>query len=102
METYGGKFWDVLLLSQYNEHWKDFFKSMIRVLPCDKCRIDSLRHFEKHELPEIANQEEKDQFLWELRYTLGGYPFRQKVKIKGYTLEGWKEQFKDMKFTQIY
>ena len=28
MATYGGLFWDVLLLSEYNEHWEDFYITM--------------------------------------------------------------------------
>lgn len=37
MATYGGLFWDVLLLSEYNEHWEDFYLTMNSVLPCDIC-----------------------------------------------------------------
>ena len=58
--TTGGYFWDVLLLSTYNEHWEDFYLNMIKVLPCEKCVINTLEHISHNPIPKFQNTNEKN------------------------------------------
>lgn len=97
-ETTGGLFWDVLLLSKYNDDWINFYESLIRVLPCDKCIKDSLHYHEGNPIPKISNNDEKNQFLWELRRKRGSAEWKTKMLNHEYTLESWLDQFKDKPF----
>ena len=58
-EFTGGLFWDVLLLTQYNEYWEDFFYKFIRVLPCKKCVGESIAHHNINPVPKFKSNEEK-------------------------------------------
>lgn len=100
-EYTGGLFWDVLLLTQYNEYWEDFFYKFIRVLPCKKCVGESIAHHNINPVPKFKSNEEKNEWLWEQRVHRGGKPFRDDIADKGYSLEGWINQFKDKPFTRI-
>ena len=101
METTGGLFWDILLLSEYNEHWPQFYMNMINVLPCEKCRADSLRYHKEYPIPKLNNKQEKDQYIWELKKMRGGYVWQTTLKEKKYTLQTWQNKYKDKKFTKI-
>ena len=98
--TTGGYFWDVLLLSTYNEYWEDFYLNMIKVLPCEKCVINTEKHLSFNPVPKFKDTNEKNEYLWELRLKRGGQVWRNEVKEKGYTLETWINQF-NKPFTRI-
>ena len=87
--TTGGYFWDVLLLSTYNEHWEDFYLSMVKVLPCEKCVINTETYLSFNPVPKFKDTNEKNKYLWELRLKRGGPPWKKEVEEKGYTLETW-------------
>ena len=96
--SYGGMFWDVLLLSQYNEEWVAFYESFIRVVPCDKCIRDGIQYHKDYPIPKISNNDEKNQFLWKLRSKRGSRKWKDKIRSGEYTLETWLAQFKDKSF----
>ena len=100
-ETTGGLFWDVLLLSEYNEHWISFYESLIRVLPCEKCVNDSIKHHKNFPVPKLHNTKEKNQYLWSLRTQRGNAQWNKKVKKGEYTLETWINQFKNKPFRKL-
>ena len=89
-EYYGGLFWDVLLLSDYNENWHDFYINMCSVIPCQ---------IESNKIPDFKDTDEKNKWLWEHRLQRGGAGWRKKVKEDGYTLESWLGLYKDKKFS---
>tara|TARA_R110002074_G_scaffold388957_2_gene571962 strand:- start:17144 stop:17473 length:330 start_codon:yes stop_codon:yes gene_type:complete len=97
-ESTGGLFWDVLLLSEYNEHWITFYESFIRVLPCEKCSKEHIHHHSKYPIPKISNNDEKNQFLWDLRCIRGSANYQDKIRKNEYTLETWLDQFKYKSF----
>ena len=102
----GGYFWDVLLLSEYNEHWENFYNSMCKVLPCNKCQVGTEKFHKEEELgkfPPMKNQQEKNEHLWKLRLARGGVSWREKVEKDGYTLNSWLEYLRvgELPFTQI-
>ena len=100
MEYTGGLFWDVLLLSEYNDKWEDFYLSMIEVIPCNKCCNESMRFHITNPIPNFKDKNEKDKWLWEIRLKRGGDNWRKKVEDNNYTLETWKE-YLDHPFTRI-
>lgn len=98
----GGLFWDILLLSQFNEYWTNFYYSYLQILPCKRCRDETTKYHLLNPVPTLKCQEEKDKYIWELRLRQGGEPWRNKVLKNNYTLETWKEQFKNKPFTNLY
>lgn len=100
-ETTGGYFWDVILLTDYNEYWEPFFMNLIRVLPCDKCVKESIHHYSLHPIPKFKNTDEKNEYVWKLREGQGGKEWRSEVFKNKYTLESWLAKFKDKPFTRI-
>jgi len=99
-KTTGGYFWDVLLLSDYNEYWEDFYFNLVKVLPCQKCIKKTLDYHKSNPIPKFKNTEEKNEYLWDLRHLRAGDIWRDEVKEKGYTLETWKE-YLNQPFTRI-
>ena len=97
----GGYFWDVLLISELNDDWYDFYFSLVKVLPCKKCREETLKYHTLSEVPKFKNQEEKNKYIWDLRLKRGGDNWRQDIEKKGYTYESWIDQFKNKPFTRI-
>lgn len=97
-ETTGGMFWDVLLLTQFNDEWIRFYESFIRVLPCEKCIQDGIEYHKGHPIPKITNNDEKNQFLWKLRSIRGSKEWKDKIRTNEYTLESWLYQFKNKSF----
>ncbi len=95
---YGGLFWDVLLLSEYNESWEDFYLNMVMVIPCEECVKNNIEWLKSNRIPKFKNTDEKNKWLWENRYDRGGCYWRDKVKNQGYTLETWLGQYKDKLF----
>jgi hypothetical protein len=87
--TTGGYFWDVLLLSTYNEYWEDFYLNMVKVLPCEKCIKNTEEHLSYNPVPKFKDTNEKNEYLWE-----------NEVKEKGYTLETWRNHLGST-FTRI-
>jgi hypothetical protein len=97
----GGLFWDILLITEYNKDWIDFFNALVKVLPCAKCREETQKYHEWKPLPEFSDTDEKNRYLWSLRFNRGGENWRKDVKENGYTLESWVNQFKDLPFSRI-
>jgi hypothetical protein len=87
----GGYFWDVLLLSQFNENWIDFYLSLCKVLPCQRCIDHTLKYHQQKPIPSLKSQKEKNEYLWKLRLDRGGDEWNAEVKDKGYTLESWEK-----------
>ena len=81
-ETYGGMFWDVLLLSEYNESWEDFYLCMCAVLPCQECVRDNMAWLKKNQIPKFESTKEKNEWVWEHRRLRGGCQWRNKMKEK--------------------
>lgn len=98
---FGGMFWDVLLLSEYNDSWNDFFISTTKILPCEICRKENSQYYGdfKNFIPEFKNKDEKDKWVWEHRLQRGGDNWRKKVKDNNWSLDSWKEQFKNKVFS---
>ena len=97
-ESTGGLFWDVLLLSQFNDEWIRFYESFIRVLPCNKCIKDSIEYHKDRPIPKITNNDEKNRFLWKLRCKRGSKEWKDKIRTNEYTLETWLAQFENKSF----
>lgn len=99
MEYTGGIFWDVLLLSEYNDKWEDFYLNLLEVLPCKRCSDEIIKfHLEDKKrgtIPKFKNNDEKNEWLWEIRKLIdvgrGGGRWASKVRKNNYTLETWKE-----------
>ena len=102
MATYGGLFWDVLLLSEYNEHWEDFYLTMNSVLPCDICVRNNMKWLKKNKIPKFNSTKEKNEWLWENRLERGGQQWKTVVEENNYTLESWLGQFKDKSFSKAH
>jgi hypothetical protein len=98
-EYYGGMFWDVLLLSNYNENWHDFYITMCSVIPCQICVNSNMGWLEQNKIPDFKDNDEKNKWLWEHRLSRGGAQWRKKVKEDGYTLDSWLGLYKDKKFS---
>ncbi len=99
-EYTGGLFWDILLLTKYNEDWENFFHSLIKVLPCQACIDKTINHHEREPLPKFKDNDEKNKYLWNLRLARGGTPWVNEVNEKGYTLESWEKLYEGKKFTR--
>jgi hypothetical protein len=97
----GGLFWDILLITKYNEDWIDFYHSLIKVLPCEKCREETKKYHEWKPLPKFYDTNEKNQYLWDLRLNRGGEVWKRDVIEKGYTLESWINLFENKPFSRI-
>ena len=102
MDHTGGIFWDVLLLSEYNDKWENFYLNMLEVLPCERCRIETMEDHKKNPIiPKFKDKNEKDEWLWETRLSRGGGSWRKKVEDNNYTLETWRE-YLNKPFTTLY
>jgi uncharacterized membrane protein len=102
MKNTGGLFWDILLITEYNEDWENFYFSLIKVLPCKLCIEKSLEYHEVCEkVPKMKSTKEKNEYLWELRLKRGGQPWRDDVEKYGYTLDSWLAQYKGKPFSRI-
>ena len=101
MQYTGGLFWDVLLLSEYNDKWEDFYLNMLEILPCSRCSKESMQYHITKKIPNFKNKDEKDQWLWETRLKRGGNRWRKRVEDNSYTLESWKE-YLNKPFTDNY
>lgn len=99
-EYTGGLFWDILLITEYNEDWINFYHSLIKVLPCDKCREETLLYHKTNELPIFNNTTEKNKWLWDFKLKRGGTKGRAEIIENNYTLESWEGLFKDLPFTK--
>lgn len=97
-ETYGGMFWDCLLLCNY-KGFDDFYISMAAVVPCEECRKDNMLYLSKNKIPLFNSNKEKNEWLWEHRLNRGGYNWRKKVNENNWSLDSWKEQYKNKVFS---
>ena len=97
----GGLFWDILLITEYNEDWIDFFNSLVKVLPCTKCREETQQYHKFSPIPKFSDNDAKNKYLWDLRMNRGGDTWRKEVAEKGYTFESWVGQFKVKPFTRV-
>lgn len=102
MGSYGGLFWDVLLLSEYNEHWEDFYITMNYVLPCEKCVRGNVKWLKQNKIPKFKSTKEKNEWLWENRLERGGDKWVNIVQENNYTLESWLDQFKGKSFSKYH
>ena len=98
METFGGMFWDCLLLCNY-ERFDEFYLSMSIVVPCDKCRINNMIYIQSNKIPIFNCNKEKNEWLWKNRYQRGGYNWRKKVDENGWSLNSWLDLYKNKVFT---
>tara|TARA_R110001632_G_scaffold89742_2_gene193305 strand:- start:1156 stop:1461 length:306 start_codon:yes stop_codon:yes gene_type:complete len=98
METFGGMFWDCLLLCEYNG-FTEFYLSMAAVVPCEKCRIDNMLYLSKNKIPTFNSNKEKNEWLWEHRLNRGGPIWRNKVEENNYNLNSWLDLYKNKVFT---
>ena len=98
METFGGMFWDCLLLCDYNG-FADFYVSMAAVVPCEKCRKDNMLYLSSNKIPDFNSNKEKNEWLWNNRYSRGGYNWRKKVEDNGWSLNSWLDLYKNKVFT---
>lgn len=97
-EYTGGLFWDILLITEYNEDWINFYHSLIKVLPCKKCIEDTAQYHRNNEIPLLTNTAEKNKWLWDMKLKRGGKYWRAEVLEKNYTLESWENLYKDLPF----
>lgn len=98
-EYYGGLFWDVLLLSDYNENWHDFYITMCSVIPCQICVNSNMGWLKDNKIPDFKDTDEKNEWLWKHRLQRGGSGWRKKVEENGYTLESWLGLYMFKKFS---